>query len=329
MKLDDSQIRRLAFIKFLRMHALEMLKQPEPMACASLLLIHDAAELFLGLASEVWDARPKDDSFLNYWPALDAKLSPNSVTKREGMSKLNKARVGLKHHGNMPSRLSLETYAKTFQDFLDENAQALFGLSLDDISMTDLVYPETARIEIKNAEHAIVTEKFRDAARCAAIAFRLIIDNYERSKRDPFGRSLFSMGANLAPVQGRRLIDHSAPIVVGSTRNRAPSSRLDLSKLIKFMDSITSTVQDLQSAMRIIVLGIDFRKYTRFRNLTPIVYLMLDNDYRASEVQSTNQVGLTRDECQFCIDFVVETSLRLRECDYSTLRMPIGPEGAQ
>jgi hypothetical protein len=45
--LEESIVRRLAFIKYLYAVAIEQSKRPEPLCSASILTFHDAIELFL------------------------------------------------------------------------------------------------------------------------------------------------------------------------------------------------------------------------------------------------------------------------------------------
>lgn len=320
MTLDSVQIRRIAFIKFLYKTGIECLRKPSPQAGASLLLFHDAAELFLGLAAEVWDARLQASApFDAYWKELDVKLHPKNVTRKEGMLNLNKARVALKHHGIIPDRLSLETFAGTIEAFFQENTPALFGASFNEVSMADLVFPEAARDEIRKAQALQVTTDLTAAVQCAATAFDMIVHDYEKRKQDRFGRSPFFLGERLPTMTGRSLINQSLGTSGGSVRGREGGSRLDLAKVTKFADAITTTVRDLQAALKIMALGLDFRKYSRFSYLTPRVHRMQDGTYRVQQIQQSPLVTLSWEECEFCIDFVIESSLTLQEFDYTRI----------
>lgn len=92
------------------------------------------------LASEYLNIRvPRDQHFLGYWDLLNTSLAPNTLPYRGPMDRLNKARVALKHHGNLPSRLDLEEFARVAINFLDESTRLVFDVSLDSISMLDFV----------------------------------------------------------------------------------------------------------------------------------------------------------------------------------------------
>ena len=91
--LEESIVRRLAFIKYLYAVAIEQSKRPEPLCSASILTFHDAIELFLRLASEHKNVGKKELTFMDYWNILDPKLPAGYPTQKESMRRLNSARV--------------------------------------------------------------------------------------------------------------------------------------------------------------------------------------------------------------------------------------------
>lgn len=75
MSLEPSILPRLTFTKYLYSLGIQQSRAPEPLAGASILMFHDAADLFLQLASEYLNANPGPKAnFLDYWPALSDKL---------------------------------------------------------------------------------------------------------------------------------------------------------------------------------------------------------------------------------------------------------------
>jgi hypothetical protein len=318
MDLDKVQIRRLAFIKYLYRLGLESLGRPDPQASASLLAFHDAAELFLGQAAEFVNAPLQPTAtFDAYWKALDTALSPKKVARKDAMLRLNRARVALKHHGTFPDRLSLETFARTAEDFFQENTRTVFGVSWAEVSMAILVFPDEAREKVLEAQQLKANGDRNAASAGAAIALEMIVRDYEQRKRDRFGRSPFFLGERLPTIGAHSLIDSSLGAFAGSNRGREAGRRLDIGKVTRFAESITSTVRDLQSALKIIALGLDFRKYSRFAFLTPRPQLMQDGTWIVHETRSFSEHTLTEEECQFCVEFVIEASLIMQEFDYT------------
>jgi hypothetical protein len=104
--MDPSDLKRLAFIKYLFTIALDQSYLPEPAGAAAILTFHDAIELFNQLACEYLDIDTigkgsKQINFIEYWDLISLKLS-QPLPQKESMNRLNKARVALKHHGNLP-----------------------------------------------------------------------------------------------------------------------------------------------------------------------------------------------------------------------------------
>ena len=59
--------------------------------------------------------------------------------------------------------------------------------------------------------------------------------------------------------------------------------------------------------------GIDYKKYVKFKLLTPVVLKT------AAGNQVTHTMGKkkwNKENCQYCIDFVLESALKLQEFDF-------------
>jgi len=81
----------------------------------------------------------------------------------------------------------------------------------------------------------------------------------------------------------------------------------------RFEDKLTNAVTALQEAMKIIGLGIDYRRYTKFSLLTPAIIMFSDKNYCAQ--MHRQSWPLSPEACRFCFDFVVETAFRLHDFD--------------
>jgi hypothetical protein len=265
-----------------------------------------------------------------YWDVLDAKLAPaSSLSEKQAMSNLNDARVNLKHSSNMFDRQSLDTHYNTLTRFFDENTKTLFQISFAEISLIELVFPESARADLKEAENALHVNDRGKAAKHIALAFQRIIDDYESKKRDRFGGGPFAFGANIPVFNWRDLIDPSVALHAGSNRGRQVGPILDIGKVTSAFNSIGSAVGHFQAALRIIALGIDFRKYSRFRCLTPFISENLNRQYIMHDLPQDKSDALTGEEMAFCLDFVIETSLLLQESDRPASTSMILPNEVQ
>ncbi|MCD6344223.1 MAG: hypothetical protein J7M17_01270, partial [Anaerolineae bacterium] len=154
MGLDTITVRRLAFIKYIYQLGLQQSGMLEPLHGVALLTFHDAAELFLQVASEYLNAGAKQANFMDYWELLSKKL-PTELGHKEAMRRLNKARVALKHHGTLPSKLDVEAFRATITNFFTDNTPLVFGFPFTAISLTDFVQPAEARDNLKEAERLL------------------------------------------------------------------------------------------------------------------------------------------------------------------------------
>ena len=305
MKLDRNVTKRLVFIKYLYNIAVEQSKRPEILCSVSILTFHDAIELFLRLASEFLDVGKAQPSFIEYWDLLSKKLSERGLTQRESIRRLNKARVGLKHHGILPSKLDIEAFRASATNFFEENTPTVFKIEFSDISLIDLVQCEDVKNKLKEAETMIGESKVADAIENVAFAFAQLIDDYESRKSEQYGCSaLFSDGSYM-------------PTLI--------STECDFgSEVDSFADDVINGLEDIHKDINILSLNLDSQKYVKFRLLTPKVRILpkvsvLCGDprrYCIHKVQRRSKKVPTVEDAQFCIDFVIESAVTLQEFDF-------------
>lgn len=278
----------MAFIRYLYTVGLQQSRQPEPLNSSAILTLHDGVELFLQLASEFLDAHPKaNQDFNGYWDILRSHV-PNGgqLTQKESMGRLNEARTGLMHRGIWPNKGVIDSLTVSVTAFFDENTTTVFGVKFDELSMVDLVrYPKT-RKNLKEAEALISKNGLHQAIEKIAIAFVHLIDEYEETKLSRHGRSPFFFGESV----------HFA---------------YDLAADRSF-DSMRTSIEAIQDAMKILSLGIDYKRYTMFRLYTPAVLPVIGNP----TVQWINTPEPELQTCKSCLDFVVESAIQLQAGDF-------------
>ena len=304
MPLNQTTIRRLAFIKYLYQTSVSQSHAPSPLNCASLLTMHDAVELFLQLASEQLNVGTGQPGFMEYWEILNKKLSPDELGQKESMRRLNKSRVALKHHGTFPSELDIESFRASTTSFFEENTPLVFDVNLGSISLIEFVNPESARERLKNAEDLISRDDTLDALDEIAVAFEEMIADYEGRKRDKYFGSPFFFGRDLTFHGSFSMgLSHSS---VGSTER----------KLGDFVDLVKESLEAMQGAIKILALGIDYRKYSRFKKLTPHLARVMSGKW-VIDRRFDEESKPSPEDARFCLGFVVESSLALSEFDYS------------
>ena len=300
MKIDKA-IERLAFIKNLYNVGVEQSRRAEPFCWASVLTFHDAIELFLALASEYFDLekRLRDIRFMEYWPLLSETLTKKGkgeLTQKIPMEKLNKARVDFKHYGIPPSKSAIEDFRAGVTNFFGENTPIVFDVEFSDISLIQLVRCQATKDSLKSAQENLEKNKVEDSLDNVALAFAQLIDDYEDRKRDEFGRSPFFFGEPMT------FLNAFSMSIKG--------------KLGRFVDRVKESVESLQESVKILSLGLDYRRYAKFRLLTPVV-LRLGSRYHIQRIERGSKGTPTKEDVQFCMDFVIESAIALQEFDFS------------
>jgi len=292
--MDNVVIQRLAFIRYLYTIGIEQSNQPEPLNAVSLLSFHDAAELFLQLSTEHLNVSKTEIDFMSYWEALNSKLEQKEITQKESMRRLNKARVQLKHNGTSPSKLDIESFRATITNFFNENTLIIFNIEFDSISMIDLISYNNTKSRLHTAQNLMKDNKIEDAIKEIAISFAYLIHDYEKKKRSIFGQSPFFFGQSLT-FQNSFFMG-----VEGNMKD--------------FVDKVKESIESMQNAIKILSLGFDYKKYSKFKLLTP--YVKIYYDERISTGDPAEKI--TMEDCEFCLNYVIESAIKLQDFDYDT-----------
>ena len=301
--MDPITAKRLAFIKYLFRQGIEQSSRPEPLCAIALFSLHDAVELFLQISSEALNVGTDRINFMDYWDILSKKL-PNGqdFPQRESMRRLNKARVALKHHGNFPPKFDIEAYLVSSKNFFEEATLLVFNIPFSEISLANYVQPSSARSKVLEAETFIKENKLESAIGNLAIAFREILDDYEDNKSEGYRKSPFFFGNYLSSSSFMGLRSHNSPLGRDFPR---------------FIDEVKYSIEEMQKAIKILALGIDYKRYTKFNTLTPFVYHTGDGKY---QLQRDDSYKETKGDAEFCFDFIIEVSITLQEFDYRLAR---------
>lgn len=307
--LSRTTMKRLSFVKYLFKNAISQSKAPSPLNCASLLTMHDSIEMFLLLASEHLDAGAQQLKFMEYWDVLSAKLEPRTLQVKESCRHLNRARVALKHHGIFHSGLDIAAFRECTSSFFESNTPLVFGIEFGDVSLIEFVTPESSRSKLREAVVDIQQGDTAGALVKTAIAFDEMLAEYEGRKRrgyraSPFffgdrGDFTFLSGSDIArrdPLHGDR-------------------GAIDPSKLGRFVNTVRNSMLAMQEAIKILALGLDYRRYSRFRLFAPRVSRVMSGE-AVVDIHS-DAPEPSESDAMFCIDFVIESSLALAEFDYT------------
>ncbi|GAA3840689.1 hypothetical protein GCM10022226_73970 [Sphaerisporangium flaviroseum] len=144
--------RRLAFIRYIHHLGVDQASLPEPPSSASILMFHDAVEGFLLLAAEHHGVTPPTE-FEKYWQVLKTTAGVG-LPIRQGMKRLNKIRVNLKHNGSRPDQETIDQARSDTTALFQEATPLAFGLDHATVSMADLISYQPVRELVREAETA-------------------------------------------------------------------------------------------------------------------------------------------------------------------------------
>ena len=237
---DESTLRRLAFVRYLYTLGLEQSVKPEPLSSASLLQFHDAVEFFLDLAIETVDAPTKSGMhFAEYWEVLAPKVEW-CITQKAAMYRLNKARVSLKHHGTLLTAVDVLAFRVSTTRFFVENTPRVFGVQLSDVSLVDLVLSGEVRDDLRAAEAALGRDDITESLKCSAVALQRLLDDFDRSVRDKYGRTPFQFGKELTFFSAHMMGLTQSGSYGNSTESREIAALQ--ARMAKFVDTMKETV---------------------------------------------------------------------------------------
>jgi len=293
--LSPSTVRRLAFIRFLYSQGLDQATRPQPLAATALLSFHDAVEMFLLLVAEHLNVSlDRNTTFDGYWTQIGAQASVQ-LPSRAAMRRMNNSRVNFKHHGSIPSATDLDQFRGDTTTFFADATQAVFAADFSRIDMTDLVTQPGALAKIRDAETQVGRDDYVEALALLSEALDHLLDDYADRKRTSRGATAFSFGP----------------------RRFDPFARLEIQKISPKLDTqikaITDALGQMQRALRILAVGLDYRRYARFDMLVPDILHFATG---RREVRPIPGLHLGDEEYQFCKLFVIEAALHLAEMDF-------------
>lgn len=291
----DIIIRRLAIIKYLYNIGVQQSMQVETIAGFSILAFHDCAEMFLLLVAE--NKGKKDEvNFMSYWDKYP------ELTLKESMRALKDRRVSIKHKGQFPSKFDIEISRSTMTDFLEQNTPIQFKIEFKDVSISNLVSYENVKMYIDMAESNYNEGNLYDCIVNCRIAFMELLSTYELNKRKQYSiNSLLNIGDEIG--------EDYQKLVGSDDRSGA-----------RWFEQVTKTMNKVREVLKITALGIDYRRYTYFETITPEIHVWWKDggrDYEAMPQEYYEKRNILKGvDCRFCIDFIIDSALKLQEFDY-------------
>ena len=246
--------------------------------------------MFLRLAAEKMNINPEDLNFMQYWERIQ------DLTLKEAMRGLNMRRVNLKHKGFIPARVEVEASRIGTTEFFNENCTKQFGIEFKDISLIELVNDKKTQNYLHGAAKQLELGEMSKCMESVTECFYELIDTYKKSKGNFY---------NKTPLDFIEKTEYRFPY--GATKEDIDRRLEDIFR------KVDKNFKNIEDTLTIAALGLDYKKYMKFKTLTPEGFKTSDDTYVFPGPTNKNW---TKENCEFCIDFVIECGLRLQEFDF-------------
>lgn len=301
--LTAQAMRRLAFVQMFFQQSIDQTRQPEPLGVTGLLGLHDAVELFLQVAAERLNvALPPFVSFLDYFKLIKNGAGVRLMRQRE-MEGLNSLRVNFKHRGTLPGTTATADACEDVRRFFEENTPLVFGIAFADIDMAEVIPQQAVADKVREANAATGSGDLAEAMGLLAEAYEAIFIFPRSGRRDQIGW----FGENIRTMTEYDLRSALHPPDSDRTRRPAGATYQQVASVIA---ETAAAAAEMQRAMRVMVLGIDYWQFERFKRLTPAIITFMTGQ---QERRAPKDYAPTADDFGFCREFVVTAALRVAE----------------
>ncbi len=290
--MNELTTKRLAIIKQLYLQGINQSYDSEPMNGFCLLSFHDSVEMFMKLCAEQKDIKiNRDVNFGDYFIKIP-DLQGNAA-----MNNLNNKRVNLKHYGSLPSVIDVETSRTNVTDFFEQNTPTFFGVKFSEISLISLIKYESVREYMSKSLADLESENYKNSILNSQIAFKELLYCHKEDK----------------------IQNYTSPFKISEDFNFCSSSsmRLGISqKLNDFIDKTEKSFSKIDEIIGIIGFRIDYKKYCKFKILSPYIQPWFEDGSRKYEFYDNKHIICDKRNAQFCFDFVIESALQLQRFDF-------------
>ena len=294
-KMADTNIhKRLSLPYWLYAKGREFLHRPDlyaPSVATS--LFHDAVEAFLYFLAE--EKKIKNSNFL--FMELVEKIGKDcqSVNKCYAMlRRLNRARREFKHRGISVTRGDASDFSSGVHEFFRDVSREELEVDFDAISIIHLVEHRRTRNQLHHAKNELENGDYEKSVEYSAKAFAVIMQYKRFNDRFPYQKVTFYEATH-------NIFSQKPPP--------------DIEKLGQLLNS---EFQQLRTYMEVIGSGIELQSYHKFQCFSPLFSVMSNNslyeDYSRKERKYLPlPINLSAHHAQFCIDFVVNAAIQIRQ----------------
>ena len=197
---------------------------------------------------------------------------------RAGLTRLNDARVAFKHRGQEVSESDARVFLANAEAFLIETYEKVLSQDFASLSLADSIGHRRTQNWLAKAEDAFAAGSHAD---CVAHSAKAMVVYMAHSTRKDVGIELGSV----VQYRGGEGEDFESWV----------NARLPL----------------LQARFDLFTRGVDVAAFDRFMTVTP--YTVLTRHGGIDQVPKPDRPPVSRDDARFCLDFVIDSALALRD----------------
>lgn len=302
-------IKRLAYIKLLYRIGVEQSKQAEALAFTSILTIHDTIDWFMTLAclknsitekqkvQAILEQNPKRQGKANVYLMDYFTILP--ILKHEtDVNNINTLRNNLKHEFILPSQLGISETVNTARVFFEDNTKLIFSLDFNEISIIDVISSSVIKQLLKNA---LAFQNKKDIENCIKEISKAYYELWQTDIDFIRSKKQFSY------------IDiYSIPQLQIPHLEDKPEMQILKSYIDSIINAYNRNFQELNDSMKIFALGIEYRKFLKFKTIIPLTSIKDSNKvYHVTKLNNLDTI--TEEDLTFAIEFLVDCTLHVEK----------------
>jgi hypothetical protein len=311
--IDESMMTRLELIKYSLDRALEISSENVPGAYISVLLFHDAIEWLLQTGAMYLNINlgSKQPGLMEWWEIYRQQASPSiELIMSDQIKELNEVRREFKHRGIEPSSVVINRIRENAIHFAQEFVPVVFSISYNHIDLAHLVLYSKTREKLTLALKYWQEGNKTESRNQLAIAFAVLINEYENKLISIMGHSPHNIGHDFFGSSANNIFHRPLTYYQHTKASDSVFNDVRIDRLKNFVDNTNKSIGQMRDVLRIVSLGINYRKYKIFRWLTPSVYMDQNGEYIIQYSAQVNE--MTQQNHDFCRMYIIECALHLQ-----------------
>lgn len=256
VQVEKDIMNKLVFCKYLVERGNYEVLKPEPLSSIALLNYHDALEfLFLIIGYTSGKIKVSDLhklTFIDIYYEIDEiyKFSNLNPDFKTDLDKIKQLRANIKHKGIIISKSELSECSRSCKKIFETLIQIVFDLSLQDISLINLINSPIIRQHLSNAEYSFLEKDYGVCINLINAAFLELLHECDTEKYNTLPEyNFYSFGREPSGTTATTLVRENT----------------------RFDEKIEFILHNL----KILTYGFDYKKYAKFKRL---ISNQLDND---------------------------------------------------